>query len=81
LIKLGKEELYAPLLQIMARIVRQQRGDKNKVYGLHTPTVSCIAQGKAHKKHAFGRKFSVASLSGSNVVVGITSLANYQASC
>ena len=73
LIKLGKEELYAPMLQIMARIVRQQRGDKNKVYSLHEPAVSCIAKGKAHKKYEFGSKVSVASLSGSNVVVGITS--------
>jgi transposase, IS5 family len=73
LIKLGKEEMYAPMLQIMARIVRQQRGDKNKVYSLHAPEVSCIAKGKAHKKYAFGSKVSVASLSGSNVVVGITS--------
>jgi hypothetical protein len=63
LIKLGKEALYAPMLQIMARIVRQQRGDKNKVYSLHAPEVSCIAKGKAHKKYAFGSKVSVASLS------------------
>ena len=71
LIKLGKAELYAPMLQIMERIVSQQRGDKNKVYSLHTPEVSCIAKGKVHKKYAFGSKVSVASLSGSNVVVGI----------
>jgi transposase, IS5 family len=73
LIKLGRAELYAPMLQIMARIVRQQRGDKNKVYSLHVPEVSCIAKGKAHKQYEFGSKVSVASLSGSNVVVGITS--------
>ena len=73
LVKLGKAALYAPTLQIMARIVNQQRGDKNKVYSLHEPTVSCIAKGKAHKKYEFGSKVSVASLSGSNVVVGITS--------
>jgi len=70
-IKLGKEELYAPMLQIMERIVSQQRGDKNKVYSLHAPEVSCIAKGKVHKKYEFGSKVSVASLSGSNVVVGI----------
>jgi hypothetical protein len=28
LIELGKAELYVPMLQIMARIVRQQRGKK-----------------------------------------------------
>jgi transposase, IS5 family len=73
LIKLGQEEMYAPMLQTMERIVRQQRGDKNKVYSLHAPEVSRIAKGKAHKKYAFGSKVSVASLSGSHVVVGITS--------
>jgi IS5 family transposase len=74
LIKLGKEALYAPMLAIMARIVRQQRGDTNKVYSLDEPSVSCIAKGKAYKKYTFGSKVSVASLSGSHVVVvGMTS--------
>ena len=73
LTKLGKQELYAPILQTMERIVLQQRGDKNKVYSLHAPETSCIAKGKAHKKYEFGSKVSVASLSGSNVVVGISS--------
>ena len=67
LLKLGKAELYAPILKIMARIVSQQRGDKHKVYSLHEPTVSCIAKGEAHKKYELGSKVSVASLSGSNV--------------
>ena len=71
LVKFGKEQLYAPVLQTMDRIVRQQRGDKKKVYSLHAPEVSCIAKGKAHKKYEFGSKVSVASLSGSNVVVGV----------
>jgi IS5 family transposase len=71
LIKLGKEELYTPLLEIMERMVSQQREDKNKVYSLHAPEVSCIAKGKVHKKYEFGSKVSVASLSGSHVVVGI----------
>ena len=71
LVRLGQEKLYAPLVQIMERIVRQQRGDRNKLYSLHAPETSCIAKGKAHKKYEFGSKVSVASLSGSNVVVGI----------
>ena len=40
LIKLGREKLYAPMLPIMECIVRQQRGDKNKVYSLHEPAVA-----------------------------------------
>ena len=71
LIKSGKEELYAPIVQVMERIVGQQRGDSNKLYSLHAPETSCIAKGKVHKKYEFGSKVSVASLSGSNVVVGL----------
>ena len=73
LAKLGKEELYVPIVQIMERIVSQQRGDSHKLYSLHAPEVSCIAKGKAHKKYEFGSKVSIASLSGSNVVVGLAS--------
>ena len=68
---MGKEKLYAPVVQIMERIVSQQRGDKNTVYSLHAPETSCIAKGKVYKKYELGSKVSVASLSGSNVVVGI----------
>jgi transposase, IS5 family len=74
LIKWGQEERYAPMLPIMARMVRPQRGDKSKVYSLHEPAVSRIAKGKAHKQDALGSKVSVASWSESHVVVGITSL-------
>ena len=68
LVGLGKEKLYVPIVQIMERIVSQQRGDKNKVYSLHASEVSGIAKGKVHKKYELGSKVSVDSLSGSNVV-------------
>jgi transposase, IS5 family len=73
LIKWGQEERYAPMLPIMARIVRQQRRDQRQVYSLHEPAVSCIAKGKAHKKNALGSQVSGASWSESHLVVGITS--------
>jgi transposase, IS5 family len=62
------------MLSIMARMVRPQRGDKSQVYSLHEPAVSCIAKGKAHQQDEFDSQVSVASWSGSHVVVGITSL-------
>ena len=71
--KLGQEQLYAPMMATMTRIVKQKRSDKNKVYSLHAPETQCIAKGKVHKKYEFGNKVSVASLSGSNVIVGIGS--------
>jgi transposase, IS5 family len=67
----------APMLPIMERMVRQQRGDKRKVYSLPEPAVSCIAKGKAHKQDALGSKVSVASWSGGPVVVGITSFVGH----
>jgi transposase, IS5 family len=70
LIKWDQERRYVPILPIM---VRPQRGDQRQVYSLHEPSVSCIAQGKAHKQDALGNQVSVASWSGSHVVVGITS--------
>jgi transposase, IS5 family len=74
LIKWGQEELYAPMLPIMARMVRPQIGDQRHVYSLHEPAVSCIAKRKAHKQDELGSQVSVASWSGSHVVVGIPSL-------
>ncbi|XWN35703.1 MAG: hypothetical protein ROO73_02930 [Roseivirga sp.] len=67
----GQLAPHAPLLEVMTRIVEQERKDKNKVYSLHAPEVSCIAKGKAHQPYEFGSKMSVASLPGSNVVVGM----------
>ena len=62
---------YSSLHAIMERVVKQQRGDKHKIYSLSAPEVSCIAKGKVHKKYEFGSKVSVASLVGSQVIVGI----------
>ncbi len=37
----------------MDRVVSQKRKgkDKDKIYSLHEPKVSCIAKGKAHNKY------------------------------
>ncbi len=67
----NKTDTYKVLLGHMTRIVTQQRTDKDKLYSLHAPEVSCITKGKVHKKYEFGSKVSVASLPGSNVVVGV----------
>ncbi|MEL6607236.1 MAG: IS5 family transposase, partial [Bacteroidota bacterium] len=66
-------EQFSEQLALMARVVEQERKDKNKVYSLHAPEVSCIAKGKSHPKYEFGSKVSLAVLPGSNVVVGIQS--------
>ncbi len=52
----GKLEGYREQLELYKRAIRQKKGDKDKVYSLHEPQVSCIAKGKAHKKYEFGSK-------------------------
>jgi len=74
LAKLGKLASYQPLLERMERILTQKRTDKDKIYSLHEPSVSCIAKGKAHKKYEFGSKVSIATLPGSNIIVGVQAL-------
>ena len=69
----GAELLYAEELDLIKRVLRQKRRDKNKVYSLHDPDVLCIAKGKAHKKYEFGRKASVTMLRDSGVIVSAVS--------
>ncbi|XWN35306.1 MAG: hypothetical protein ROO73_00730 [Roseivirga sp.] len=52
----GQLAPHAPLLEVMTRIVEQERKDKNKVYSLHSPEVSYIAKGKAHQPYEFGSR-------------------------
>ena len=56
-----------------SKAVNQQRSDKDKVYSLHEPEVSCICKGKAHKKYEFGSKAAVAVTKESGVIVGVKS--------
>ena len=51
--------LYEPLEPLIDKLLNQRRSDKDKLYSLHEPSVSCIAKGKAHKKYEFGSKVSL----------------------
>ena len=62
------------LLDIGARIFKQQRHDKNKIYSVHEPHVECISKGKAHKRYEFGCKVSVAATSRGGWFVGARAL-------
>ncbi len=66
----GTISIYQKVLLLMDRIVKQEKNEKDKIYSLCSPEVSCIAKGKAHKKYEFGSKVAIATLPGSNVVVG-----------
>jgi IS5 family transposase len=52
------------------RVLRQQPGDKDKVYSLHEPQVYCLSKGKEHKKYEFGSKASVVMTKTHGVIVG-----------
>jgi len=68
------QEHFTEPLALVARLLAQQRHDKNKLYSLHAPEVECIAKGKAHKKYEFGIKVSLAATQRGNFIVGALSL-------
>lgn len=57
--------------ELFYKVLSQKKEDKNKIYSLHEPHVACIAKGKAHKPYEFGAKIGLATLPGSNVIVGM----------
>lgn len=52
------------------QVLMQKRNDKNKIYSLHEPGVSCIVKGKEHKPFEFGCKASLASTKRNGIIVG-----------
>ena len=52
------------------RIRTQKPKDKNKLYAMHAPEVSCIGKGKARKPYEFGVKTSVAISHKKGLIVG-----------
>jgi IS5 family transposase len=66
---------YQPWLDLYKQVLYQKRNDKNKIYSLHEPQVSCIAKGKAHKKYEFGSKVAIVRTAKSGVIVGMKSFA------
>jgi IS5 family transposase len=61
---------YQQELDVLYRVLTQQRDDTNKVYSVHEPEVLCISKGKEHKQYEFGNKSSFAYTKGSGIIVG-----------
>ena len=55
-----KVDYFAKALEAVNRLLQQEQKDKNKLYSMHEPEVSCISKGKAHKKYEYGNKVSIA---------------------
>jgi IS5 family transposase len=72
----SQQAKYKELLIILNRILTQQKGDKNKVYSIHEPDVSCIAKGKEAKKFEFGNKSGIVVTKTSKIVVGAIAFEN-----
>lgn len=53
------------------QVVSQKKKDKNKIYSLHEPEVSCIAKGKKHKPYEFGSRVSFGINRTTNVIVSV----------
>jgi len=68
-------ESHDAVIDVMYRILTQQRNDTNKVYSLHEPEVHCIAKGKEHKKYEFGNKSSFAYTRQGGIIVGALAFA------
>lgn len=73
--KLPESILKANLadLEMYEKAVNQERYDKNKIYSLHEPSVSCICKGKEHKKYEFGAKAGLVMTKTINIIVGAKS--------
>lgn len=73
--KLSVEGLakQAEKIAIYEKVLNQKKEDKDKIYSLHEPEVSCIAKGKEHKKYEFGSKVAFAVSQKSNVIMAAVS--------
>lgn len=68
--------MHASDLELYQRVLNQKRKDKNKVYSLHEPEVTCISKGKEHKKYEFDSKVSIAVTQKSGVIIGALNFPN-----
>ncbi len=66
----AQQQKYQTTLNLYRRVLKQKRGDKNKIYSLHEPHIYCMSKGKDHKKYEFGTKASVAKTRDSNIFIG-----------
>ena len=64
-----QQQKYSEEIFLFEKVLNQKKQDKNKIYSLHEPEVSCIAKGKIHKPYEFGSKASFAITKNTNLIV------------
>ena len=72
----SQQQGHKGLFIIINKILAQQKGDKNKIYSIHEPEVSCIAKGKEAKKFEFGNKSGIVLTKTTKIVVGAIAFEN-----
>jgi len=66
----AQQQKHGETLLRYQHVLKQKRGDKNKIYSLHEPHIYCMSKGKDHKKYEFGTKAAVAKTRDSNLLIG-----------
>jgi len=66
----AQQQEHHEILSLYQRVLKQKRGDKNKIYSLHEPHIYCMSKGKDHKRYEFGTKASIAKTRDSNIIIG-----------
>jgi len=66
--------VWQQTLRLAHRLLRQQRGDANKIYSVHAPETECIAKGKLRKPFEFGHKVSLVTTAREQWVLGALAL-------
>lgn len=76
--KMSREQIknYEDKLKLYETVLKQKKGDKNKIYSLHELEVYCISKGKEHKRYEFGTKASIVITKNSGIVVGALNVKN-----
>jgi transposase, IS5 family len=68
------QEAFRPVAEPIARLLTQNKQDRQKIYARHAPEVECMAKGKARTRFEFGVKASFvvinAHAKGGQFVVG-----------
>ena len=66
----NRSEAWQQSLALARRILRQQRGEPDRIYSVHAPETQCIAKGKLRKPYEFGHKVGLVTTAKGQFVVG-----------
>jgi IS5 family transposase len=66
-----QKERWKEEMEIMNRVINQEKDSKGKVYSLHKPYTSCIAKGKMSSPYEFGNKVGLVVDRDSKVVIAV----------